>query len=102
MRLPNQKKIPYNRSVGSSHRSISPYQQVIKVVESLNTYLDWYKEHKFVCVTLLHPKKENKHIYGYIMNIDVDSKRMLIYDDDAKKVIIKSFNEIDDIRLSSK
>jgi hypothetical protein len=69
------------------------------MMEQLDTYFKWHKEHKFVSVTLLHTKKENKLIYGYIMDIDINHNRILIYDDDAKKVVIKSFNEIDDIKL---
>mgnify|MGYP007126068542 CR=1 FL=1 len=70
------------------------------MTELLNTYYQWHKEHKFVCATLLYPKKKNRVVYGYIMDIDPENGRILFYDDDAKKVVSSSFYEIDDIRLA--
>lgn len=70
------------------------------MTELLKTYSQWHKERKFVAVTLLYPKKKNKEIYGYIMDIDEENGRILIYDTDAKKVVITTFYEIDDIRLA--
>lgn len=57
----------------------------------------WMKENRLLYIKVVKAKEGKSEIWGRLIQIDDVMSNLLIYDDDNKKLINLSMNEIEDI-----
>nr|MBO2480318.1 hypothetical protein [Bacillota bacterium] len=58
----------------------------------------WIENQQLLCVTIVQRKKGRRTVFGRLLQVDTQQRRVLVYDDDQKCLHHLQFNEIDDIQ----
>lgn len=58
----------------------------------------WIENQQLLCVTIVQRNKGRRTVFGRLLQVDTQQRRVLVYDDDQKCLHHLQFNEIDDIQ----
>lgn len=69
------------------------------VIDNIN---EWKKENRLMYLKIVRLKEGPKELWGRIINFDENSKDILVYNDDDKKIHNINFSEIEIIEPSKR